>query len=147
MSWTYAAIALVAGAAIAIQVGVNNGLRVKLDQPIIAAITSFASGTLVLLVYGLIARTPWPSATQWKAGPWWAWLGGSLGAVYLLLTVTFSRKLGAASWLGIVVTGQIVTSVVLDHFGLLGFDPHAVSWLRVGGVVLLLTGAAVVLGS
>ena len=51
-----------------------------------------------------------------------------------------------AGW-GVVVTGQILTSVVLDHFGLMGFKEHSISWARAGGVVLLLAGAALVLRS
>ena len=147
MPWIYGAIALLAGAAIAVQVGVNNGLKAKLDQPLVAAITSFATGTLVLMLAWFASRSDWPSATQWRAGPWWAWLGGSLGSVYLLLTISFSPRLGAAGWLGVVVTGQILTSILLDHFGLLGFEQHSLSWPRVGGVLLLLVGAAVVLRS
>ena len=147
MPWIYGLVALLAGAAIAVQVGVNNGLKAKLDQPLVAAITSFATGTLVLMLAWFASRADWPSLSQWKSGPWWTWLGGSLGAVYLLLTITFSRQLGAAAWLGVVVTGQILTSVLLDHFGLLGFEQHSISWPRVGGVVLLLVGAAVVLRS
>ena len=147
MPWIYGAIALLAGAAIAVQVGVNNGLKAKLDQPLIAATTSFATGTLALILASLVARSEWPSLSQWKSGPWWAWLGGSLGSVYILLTISFSRELGAAAWLGVLVTGQIITSVLLDHFGLLGFEQHSISWPRVGGVLLLLTGAAIVLRS
>ncbi len=146
-SWIYGAIALLAGASLAVQVGVNNGLKTKLEQPIAASITSFATGTLALILYGLLSRSPWPSASLWKGGPWWIWLGGSFGAVYIVMTVTFSPKLGAAGWVGVVVTGQILTSVILDHFGLVGFSPHSISWTRVGGVALLLAGAALVLRS
>lgn len=143
----YGAVALLAGAALAMQVGVNNGLKERLAQPIPASITSFATGTLALLAYALATRSPWPAATHWKGGPWWIWLGGSFGALYIILTVTFSRQLGAGGWVGVVVTGQILTSVLLDHFGLLGFDQHPISWPRVGGMILLLGGAVLVLRS
>ena len=147
MFWYYGAIALLAGSALAVQVGINNGLKSRLEAPISAAIVSFASGTLVLIAYFYATRQAWPASSRWQGGPWWIWLGGSLGAVYLLLTVSFSRELGAAGWLGVVVTGQILTSVVLDHFGLLGFSQHSITWLRMAGVILLLIGAAVVLRS
>ena len=148
MNWLLTgAIALLAGSALAVQVGINNGLKERLEQPLVAAIVSFGTGTLVLIAYWFASRSELPSAARWQGGPWWIWLGGSLGAVYLLLTVTFSRQIGAAGWLGVVVTGQILTSVILDHFGLLGFEQHSISWQRVGGVMLLLTGAAVVLRS
>ena len=147
MTWIYGAIALLAGSCLAMQVGVNNGLKSRLDQPIAASILSFATGTLALILYGLATRAPWPAADRWRGGPWWIWLGGSLGAVYIVLTVTYSPRLGAAGWVGVVVTGQILTSVLLDHFGLMGFREHSISWMRAGGVALLLAGAAVVLRS
>ena len=148
MLWFYyGAVALLAGAALAVQVGVNNGLKTRLEQPIAASITSFATGTLALVLYWFASRSSWPSGDHWKGGPWWIWLGGSFGAVYIILTVTFSPRLGAGGWVGVVVTGQIVTSVILDHFGLLGFQEHSISWIRLGGVAMLLAGAAVVLRS
>ena len=143
----YGVVALLAGSALALQVGVNNGLKERLAQPIPASITSFGTGTLALILYFFVSRSTWPAASHWKGGPWWIWLGGSFGAVYIILTVTYSRQLGAAGWVGVVVTGQILTSVLLDHFGLLGFEQHAISWPRVGGVALLLCGAALVLRS
>jgi len=132
MTWLYATLALLSGAALAVQVGVNNGLKARM-------------GTLALIAYGLATRPPWPTAPGLARGPWWIWLGGSVGACYIVATVTFSSRLGAAGWLGVVVAGQVLTSVLLDHFGLVGFAVHPVSPWRAAGVGLLLAGAAIVL--
>ena len=145
MTWLYAGLALLSGAALAMQVGLNNGLRERAGQPVLAAILSFATGTLALLLYAAATRPGLPKASNFAGSPWWIWLGGVVGASYILVTITFSGRLGAAGWLGVVVTGQILTSVVLDHFGLVGFRVHAVTPARVVGVALLLIGAAIVL--
>jgi bacterial/archaeal transporter family-2 protein len=116
-----------------------------MGHPLSAAITSFATGTLALLAFALALRPPTPKGTSFDGSPWWIWLGGVAGASYMLLTITFSGRLGAAGWLGVVVTGQILTSVLLDHFGLVGFTVHAVTPWRAVGVALLLAGAAIVL--
>ncbi len=145
MTWLYATLALLSGAALAVQVGVNNGLKARMGHPIPASITSFGTGTLALIAYGLATRPPWPTAPGLARGPWWIWLGGSVGACYIVATVTFSSRLGAAGWLGVVVAGQVLTSVLLDHFGLVGFAVHPVSPWRAAGVGLLLAGAAIVL--
>ena len=145
MTWLYAGLALISGAALAVQVGINNGLRERMGHPIPAAVTSFGTGTLALIAFGLALRPPWPRPSNLSGGPWWIWLGGAVGAVYIMGAVTYSSKLGAAGWLGVVVTGQILTSVLLDHFGLVGFAVHPVSPWRAVGVVLLLAGAAIVL--
>jgi bacterial/archaeal transporter family-2 protein len=145
MTWLYAGLALLSGAALAVQVGLNNGLRERMGQPISAAFISFATGTLALFAFALALRPDWPKASSLAGSPWWIWLGGVVGASYIMLTITFSNRLGAAGWLGVVVTGQILTSVLLDHFGLVGFAAHPVSPWRVVGVGLLLAGAAIVL--
>jgi transporter family-2 protein len=145
MTWLYASLALLSGAALAVQVGVNNGLRERLGHPVSAASFSFATGTLGLLAFALAIRPPWPKGSSLSGAPWWIWLGGALGAAYMMLTITWSNRLGAAGWLGVVVTGQILTSVVLDHYGLVGFAEHPVSPGRLVGVALLLAGAVVVL--
>jgi transporter family-2 protein len=145
MTWLYAGLALLSGAALAVQVGVNNGLRGRIGHPISAATVSFATGTMALLAFSLAIRPAWPRASNFSGAPWWIWLGGVVGAAYMLMTITFSNRLGAAGWLGVVVAGQIVTSVVLDHYGLVGFAEHPVNPWRMVGVTLLLTGAVIVL--
>jgi bacterial/archaeal transporter family-2 protein len=145
MTWLYAGLALLSGAALAVQVGLNNGLKERMDQPVQAALISFATGTLALFAFTLALRPGWPRASSLAGSPWWIWLGGVVGASYIMLTITFSGRLGAAGWLGVVVTGQILTSVLLDHYGLVGFASHPATPWRWMGVGLLLAGAAIVL--
>jgi transporter family-2 protein len=72
--------------------------------------------------------------------PWWGWLGGVLGAVYAVATVLLARELGAAPLTALIVTGQLVCSVVLDHFGWVGFTEHAAGLGRIVGCVLMVAG-------
>ena len=145
MTWIYAGLALLSGAALAVQVGVNNGLRARMGHPLNAAAFSLAIGTLALLAVLLAIRPGLPKASNLSGAPWWIWLGGVVGACYIMASVSFSGRLGAAGWLGLVVAGQIVASVALDHFGLVGFATHPATPWRLFGVALLLTGAVVVL--
>ncbi len=144
-TWIYAALALLSGAALAVQVGLNNGLKERMGHPLPSALCSFATGTLALFTIVLALRPATPRLASFAGSPWWIWLGGVVGAAYITVTITYSGKLGAAGWLGVVVTGQILTSVVLDHYGLLGFKVHTVSPWRILGVVMLLAGAVIVL--
>jgi transporter family-2 protein len=122
MTWLYAGLALLSGAALAVQVGLNNGLKERMGHPLPSALCSFATGTLALFTIALALRPPLPKSASFEGSPWWIWLG-------------------------VVVTGQILTSVLLDHYGLFGFKVHEVGFWRVVGVVLLLAGAAIVLRS
>jgi bacterial/archaeal transporter family-2 protein len=75
--------------------------------------------------------------------PWWAWLGGAVGASYVVSTVAAAPRLGALNLFAAVIFGQLVCSVLLDHFGVL-YREHHLSTGRIAGVVLLGTGVAMV---
>jgi transporter family-2 protein len=141
----FAAIALLAGAGLAVQAGLNSHLRDKLGHAVPAALTNFGVGLVCLVVFGLASSTPIPRAEAAARAPWWAWMGGVVGACYVGVSAAFAKKLGAAGWLGAIVTGQVLASLALDHFGLVGFDPHPISTLRLVGVALLIGGVLLVL--
>jgi bacterial/archaeal transporter family-2 protein len=140
LSWLFFAIALLVGAFITVQTGSNARLKEAFGQALPAVIVSSSLGIVLLVVVTLGARTPWPSMSSVAGAPWWAWLGGALGAVYAVATVLLARELGAATLTALVVTGQLVCSVVLDHFGWVGFTEHAAGVGRIVGCALMMAG-------
>jgi bacterial/archaeal transporter family-2 protein len=76
--------------------------------------------------------------------PWWAWIGGALGAVFVTSSVVVPVRIGAAAFFGIVVAAQLVTSVLADQYGWLSFEQKDVTPLRALGVGLLIGGAVLV---
>src|SRR5262249_33612877 len=138
--------ALICGGLLAIQVGANATLRARLGHPIVAALVSFLIGTLGLLAY-LAVRPPasWPTREGLRQGPWWVWTGGLLGAVYVASAAALAPKIGAAGWLGLIVAGQVLASIVLDHYGLVGFAVHPINTWRLIGATLLVIGVGLVL--
>jgi transporter family-2 protein len=137
--------ALLSGAALAVQVGLNGELRARTRHPILAAAISFAVGTAVLAGVLAAIRPEWPDRQALARAPRWMWLGGVVGAGYVTAAAAFAPRMGAAPWLGLIVTGQILTSLVLDHYGLVGFPSHPLTWPRAVGAVLLLLGVVLVL--
>src|SRR5688500_15584377 len=115
-------LALLIGASLAFQIGVNARLRVSLGDPAQAALVSFATGTLALCAYTFLLRLPWSFEGAAKA-PWWVWVGGLLGAFNITATIILAPRLGAATLLGLVVKVQMVVSFIFDHYGQLGFRP------------------------
>ena len=79
-----------------------------------------------------------------SSAPWWAWVGGLLGAVYVTSTVVVPVRMGGAAFFGILVAAQLVTSVILDRFGAIGFPKHDLSPGRLIGVAMLIGGAVLV---
>ena len=76
--------------------------------------------------------------------PWWAWFGGALGAMSLLSQPLAAPRLGAAMYIGLFVTASSVASVVVDHFGWLGFEQHQAGIGRIAGCALMVIGIALV---
>jgi len=138
------AVAFLVGALITVQVGANTRLKEAFGEALPAVIVSSSLGVLILAAVALIGRSSWPSAATLAGVPWWGWLGGALGAVYAVATVLLARTLGAATLTALVVTGQLVCSVALDHFGAVGFTEHAVSVGRVAGCLLLIGGIVLI---
>lgn len=145
MTYLYALIALVAGACLPLQVGINNTLRAGIGTPILAALISFVVGAIGLLVYALLMRSPFPSVSTLAALPAWNLLGGLLGAFYVAVSIIAAPKLGAANLVGITVAAQLITSLVLDHYGAVGFTQHSISLWRIIGALMLAGGAVLVL--
>ena len=128
---------MLAGAALPVQTGVNSTLRQTVGHPLWATVISFSVGALSAGALILVLRVPAPLALP-PLG--WKWLGGSLGVIYIGLSLLLAPRLGAASLVGTIVAGQLLASLVLDHFGWLGFPQHLVSAPRLLGALLLGVG-------
>ncbi len=136
------ALAIVAGIFIPLQGAVNNRMAAVLsDSPMLASLISFAVGTLSLLAYVLIAGPPISSLAAARNAPWIAWTGGLLGAFFVSMTVMLVPRLGVALTFGVVVAGQMVFSVLMDHFGMLGLEQRPATLPRIIGILLILGGA------
>ena len=130
---------MLAGAGIGVQAGINSQLNVAwAKNPILTAFASFLVGTLGLLIYLMAARVPWPPLPA-KIVPW-HWTGGLLGAFFVLIAIYAAPRLGATTMIALILAGQIGMSLILDHFGLIGFAEKSLTWQRVLGAFLVGSG-------
>jgi transporter family-2 protein len=137
-------IAVAVGAMLPLQVAMNMSLRPWFRDPVVAALPNFLVGTALLAVYMLLMRSKLPSLASLAEVPFWAWLGGLIGASYIIATLQLGPKIGAALLLALILAGQMTASLVVDHFGLLGFPHHPVNVARLAGAVLLVVGAILI---
>jgi transporter family-2 protein len=141
--WAYLLFAFAAGVVLPFQAGINAELAEWLHSPVRAAFLLFLVGTLLLLVASALVFKPLPSWNRLGDAPWWVWVGGALGAFYVAGSIVSAPKLGAATLIALVVAGQSLASLVVDHFGWVGFEPKHASAGRLVGMTLV--GAGVVL--
>lgn len=145
MSWALSALAFVAGAAITVQFAVNAELRKAVGGPVSAGALSFLVGTIVLFAaVAALRQVPQSLSSLWGA-PWWAWAGGVLGALFVVSSVVLTPRLGVAATLGFIIAGQMITSIILDQFGLLHLSVQPASAFRLVGAALVVSGAYLVL--
>lgn len=143
MALAFLILAVAAGGALPFQAGINARLAAFVGGPIRASMISFAVGTIVLFLLALVATRGVVATGRLGQVPWWAWIGGAVGAGYVASTVAAAPRLGALNLFAAVIFGQLLCSVVLDHFGVL-YPEHGLTAGRVAGVVLLGAGVALI---
>jgi len=135
---------LVAGVLQAAGNSMNARLRATLVNPWLAAAVSFALIVFVFATLFLTMPTPLPSLAQVAAMPWWAPLGGIAGAVAVFGGLVFVDKVGAGPFNGLLITANILTSLVVDNFGWLGMSAHPQSLTHVAGAALMVGGIVLI---
>ncbi|MDH5832492.1 DMT family transporter [Luteimonas kalidii] len=135
--------AVAIGALLPLQALVNARLGALTQGALYAAFVSFLVGTCLLGVVIVVTRTPLLPAVPVAALPAWIWVGGAIGAVFVFAATWLVPTLGAGAMICLVVLGQVVSSLVLDHFGVLGTARPA-DLVRVTGALLVIVGAALV---
>jgi transporter family-2 protein len=131
---------LLSGMMLPVQAAVNSKMRTFVVNPIYSALISFLIGTTVLLVLGGLM------ASQGQAGnvrgafgaPWWAWIGGALGALFVTMAILAVPRIGAAGYSAAIITGQLVGALLVDHYGWFGLNKTQITPSKMAGAALLL---------
>ena len=142
--WFLYLLALGAGIAVAVQQVLNGNLRSALNSPAWAGLVSYLGGFVTMAVVLVATREPVPSWKLVSDVPWWAWSGGILGGVFILLMILLLPSLGAATLLALVVGGQMTAGIAMDHFGVFGLAQHPVSISRLAGIALIIGGVLLI---
>jgi transporter family-2 protein len=136
-------IVVLAGGATALQAPTNARLASAVASPVNAAFISFAVGTTVLGIVAALMHTR-PDFAAARALPWYAWLGGVYGACFVVAAAWGVPRLGVAMTITLMVGGQLLLSLILDHFGALGVPRQPLNLGRIAGVGLVLAGVLLV---
>jgi len=107
---------------------------------LLAALCVYGSALVALLIALPFTRLSGFSQSKAAEVPWWAWLGGLLSIMSTMAGLMLAKKMGSMFFTATTVTCSMVCSVLLDHFGWVGFEIHRVNPWRLVGCVLLLAG-------
>lgn len=114
------------------------------NQVLAGAAVNFSTGLLVLTTYFLIARPPMAPIAHWFQAPWYFWTGGLMGTIIVGSGLLLAPRLGAATFIGVLIAGQLTGSLLLDHFGALGYPVIRFSATRLLGALFLLLGVVLI---
>ncbi len=143
-NYSFIILAILAGMMMPTQAAINNKLASHVESPILSAFISFAVGTLALFLYILATGIPLSNLANAKNAPAVAWLGGILGAFFVASAVVLVPKIGVALTFSLIIAGQMLVTLVIDHFGWLGVPERPVSVLRLFGAAMITIGVVLI---
>lgn len=139
-----AILALVTGALIPFQLAFNGQLGVALKSTYLGAFFVFVVGVIALAIIIGATGESWPRPRELASVPWTAWFGGLIATAYIVAVVFLIPRLGVGPTAVLIIAGQLVAAMALDHLGGFGTAPNPATLLKLTGAALVLTGAALV---
>jgi transporter family-2 protein len=143
-NYLFIILAIVAGMAMPTQATVNSRLAESVSSPVLAAFISFAVGTVALFGYILLTGIPLSQLANSKNAPTVAWIGGFLGAFFVAIMATVVPKIGVALTFSLAIGGQMLVTLLIDHFGWLGVPEKPINMWRVLGAAFITVGVILI---
>jgi bacterial/archaeal transporter family-2 protein len=137
-------LAVAAGLGLVVQQALNANLRAALSSAAWSGFMSYFLGIICMVALALVLQDPLPSVATASRVPWFAWTGGMFGAIFIGLAIFLVPQLGAATFFALLIAGQMLGSMVFDHFGVLGVPVHPISVIRIAGALLLFAGVVLI---
>jgi len=146
MSITYffLLLAFIAGAVLPLQASTNNKMADIVDSPVLAALISFLVGTVALVGYIVATGTPLSNLANTRNSTPIAWIGGIFGAFFVASTAVVVPRIGVAVTFALVVAGQMIVTIFVDHFGMLGVEVKEANLPRIIGILLIIGGVVLI---
>jgi len=138
-------LALITGALIPVQAATNAAFSKSVGNATITTLMVLIVGLIGMCVFALFSRAPLPTRQQLSSAPGYSYLGGLIVATYIIMITVLVPRIGVGTSIGLIVTGQIICAVLIDHFGLFNVTQHPVSITRLAGMLLMIFGVYLVM--
>ena len=144
MNVIYLIIALLAGMMMPAQGAINSKLATYVQSPVLSAFISFAVGTVALFLYIIFSGVSLGQLAGAKQAPIISWTGGLLGAFFVTAVILAVPRLGVAMTFSLVILGQMLITLPIDHAGFLGVAVKEINLPRIIGVFLIVCGVILI---
>jgi len=143
MVLNFVLMAIVIGILMPVQAGLNAELTRYLKHPHLGAFLSLFIGSMIISLM-VIFNGRFDEIKRIPETPPHLFLGGVLGAIFVSSSLYLIPKMGATALICSFITGQLIGSVLIDHFGLMGLTPYPLNLNRIIGIFLLFSGLMLV---
>jgi transporter family-2 protein len=144
MMWQFIILSLICGIASSVQIGVNATLAKNINNDIWSAIFALFIGAVGLVIYAVLTQNVTVKWQSLPGLPLWMWTGGLLGAVFVAGSVIAAPKVGCTMFIGLILLGQMLASLLLDHYACLGFQESQINLTKILGMCLLIGGVVLI---
>ncbi len=140
----YPLMALAVGTCLPVMAASNGALGKVLGSPYVGTLSAFIVAAIVVSLLIAFTRTPMPLSSSFLKTNWIMWAGGVIIAMNILTFTIVPQKIGVGNTIIFFIAGQLISSVIIEHFGWLNYSVHTVNWFRITGIALLLTGVTLI---
>lgn len=145
MNYLWTILAFSIGCFIPFQGIITANLSRQIQHPFGAAFINFFGGMLLFAIAISLSSVALPSAKKITTIPWYLFTGGFVGSVFIFGALFALPKIGASAFFGQIVLGQLIMTLIVDHYGIFGLPVHKIDSARVIGMSLLVSGAFLIL--
>lgn len=136
----YVAIGLLAGMAVPFLASINAAFGQAIGNVWWASMVLCAVAFATIAGVSLATGAGLPGPSSFAGASWWHLAAGCFFTVYIVSMTFVAPRIGLGNAIVLVIAAQVVTAVVIDHFGLLGAAVHPLDWKRTLGIAFLVAG-------
>lgn len=140
----YILLTLLVGFCLPIMASSNGMLGKSVGSPFTASLGVFVLASLLMTAIIFVTRRPGLTVSLISQTNWKMWLGGCIVVMNIMTFTIVPEKIGATNMIVLFIAGQIISSVIAEHFGLLNFPVHMINGYRIGGLLLVISGVILV---
>ena len=145
MNTTWTLLALSIGCLIPFQGIITSNLAKQIQHPYGSAFINFLGGLLVFTIAIILSEASLPTFKKITSIPWYLFTGGLIGSAFIFGAVFALPKIGSSAFFGQIVLGQLLMTLIVDHYGLFGLPIHKIDLTRIAGMALLVGGSFLIL--
>ena len=138
-------LALITGSLIPVQAATNAVLNKVVGNSLFTALIAFTVGLSAVIAYMLLNKIAFPGWQKILGGPFYSYLGGVIIALYIVSISLVTQKLGVASAIGLIVTGQMLGAILIDNWGFFHMAIRKLDWSRMLGLAMIVGGVFLIL--